>query len=52
MPDGAVFELAVLANDDALAIGFDMRGASQLRDQPARELAPKLTQRPSSRRSA
>src|SRR3954470_7964068 len=44
VPDGAVLELAVLAEDDALAIGFDLRGAAELRDQPRRELAPELAQ--------
>src|SRR5438128_217548 len=44
VPDGAVLELAVFADDDALAVGFDMRGAPQLRDQARRELAPELAQ--------
>src|SRR6478672_394807 len=44
VPDRAVLELAVLADDDALAIGFDLRGAAELRDQPRCELAPELAQ--------
>src|SRR3982751_7028678 len=44
VPDRAVLELAILADDDALAIGFDLRGTAELRDQPCRELAPELAQ--------
>src|SRR5438105_6807382 len=44
VPDGAVLELAVFADDDALAVGFDMRCSPKLRDQARREFAPKLAQ--------
>src|SRR3954463_3662096 len=44
VPDRALPELPALADDDALAIGFDLRGAADLRDQPCRELAPELAQ--------
>src|SRR4051812_22399609 len=44
VPDGAVLDLAVLADDDALAISLDLRGAAELRDQLCRELTPELAQ--------